>query len=712
MHGVDKSPRVLDALREGRPHLFEPGVEEGLGRSCSARASTSADELPAGGVDVAIICVSTPGRSRHARARSWRICARPPATWPSAARPTRSSSCAAPCRSARAAPIVLPELAARWARRRGWPSRRSGPSRGRRCASWRSCRRWSAGSTRRAATRRPSCSRALTRRVVPVVVARGGGAGQARQQLPHRPDLLLRQRGRAAGRAVAASIRSRSSARANVDYPRPGPRQARLRRAAAASRRIPYILLSAARARPATRRGWSAPARRLNEHLPVHVAERLVALIRAARGRAEGARLAGAGLGLQGLAAHRRHARRARARRCCRSSAPPGLELRGHDYLVAPGRHPRPGRHAGVGRGRLRRRRRGARHHRTIPSTPSSTSPALLADAAAARRCVFDSWRILDEEAVRQAGVGYAAHRVWLESSSSAARASSARHLAARLADEGHALTLVDDLSRGRPDATLAALCARPGVRFVAGRPHRARRAGRAAARVGSGLHAGGGGRRAQRRARSRARHPHEHAGADAPARLAARRRRDALLRLDQRGLRGLGRARAWCRCRRPRTCRWRSPTSAAPRFAYAISKLLGEAAVIHTARARGLRCGHRALPQRLRPAHGRRPRDPRDGAARASAARIRSACTGREQRRAFCHVADAVEAMLRLTTTERRVRPGREHRQRQRGDASSRTSPRWSCDARGFAPALERLPAPAGSPDAALSGHQRACAR
>ncbi len=42
-------------------------------------------------------------------------------------------------------------------------------------------------------------------------------------------------------------------------------------------------------------------------------------------------------------------------------------------------------------------------------------------------------------------------------------------HLAARLADEGHALTLVDDLSRGRSDAVLAELCARPGVRFVAG---------------------------------------------------------------------------------------------------------------------------------------------------------------------------------------------------------------------------------------------------
>src|SRR5262245_10558832 len=40
-------------------------------------------------------------------------------------------------------------------------------------------------------------------------------------------------------------------------------------------------------------------------------------------------------------------------------------------------------------------------------------------------------------------------------------------HLAVRLAHEGHALTLVDDLSRGQADEAFAALCARPDVRFV-----------------------------------------------------------------------------------------------------------------------------------------------------------------------------------------------------------------------------------------------------
>ena len=40
-------------------------------------------------------------------------------------------------------------------------------------------------------------------------------------------------------------------------------------------------------------------------------------------------------------------------------------------------------------------------------------------------------------------------------------------HLAARLAAAGHALTLVDDLSRGRRDAAIESLAARPNVRFV-----------------------------------------------------------------------------------------------------------------------------------------------------------------------------------------------------------------------------------------------------
>jgi UDP-glucose 4-epimerase/UDP-glucuronate decarboxylase len=85
-----------------------------------------------------------------------------------------------------------------------------------------------------------------------------------------------------------------------------------------------------------------------------------------------------------------------------------------------------------------------------------------------------------------------------------------------------------------------------------------------------------------------------------------------------------------------------------APRFAYAISKLLGEAAFTHGARARRFT----AVVGRFHNVYG-----PRMGAdhvipemsLRAMAGQDPFAVPGADQFRAFCHVDDAVEAMLRL---------------------------------------------------------------
>lgn len=90
----------------------------------------------------------------------------------------------------------------------------------------------------------------------------------------------------------------------------------------------------------------------------------------------------------------------------------------------------------------------------------------------------------------------------------------------------------------------------------------------------------------------------------------------------------------------------------AAPRFAYGISKLLGEAAVIHTARANGIpyvigrfhnvygaRMGaDHVIPELL--LRAMRLEDP-------------FRVYGMDQSRAFCHVDDATEAMSRLMTTD-----------------------------------------------------------
>ena len=91
-----------------------------------------------------------------------------------------------------------------------------------------------------------------------------------------------------------------------------------------------------------------------------------------------------------------------------------------------------------------------------------------------------------------------------------------------------------------------------------------------------------------------------------------------------------------------------------APRFAYAISKLLGEAAFAHGARARRFD----AVVGRFHNVYG-----PRMGAdhvipemsLRAVAGEDPFAVPGADQFRAFCHVGDAVEAMLRLMAGEGR---------------------------------------------------------
>ena len=133
------------------------------------------------------------------------------------------------------------------------------------------------------------------------------------------------------------------------------------------------------------------------------------------------------------------------------------------------------------------------------------------------------------------------------------------------------------------------------------------------------------------------------------------------------------------------------------PRFAYAASKILGEAAVIHGARARGVPY----IVGRFHNVYG-----PRMGfdhvvpelSLRALAREDPFKVYGLEQRRAFCYVTDAVEAMTRLMEAPKAagqiVNIG--------NDAEEVPVERLVgvvLRIAGFAPAIERRPAPAGSP-------------
>ncbi len=133
-----------------------------------------------------------------------------------------------------------------------------------------------------------------------------------------------------------------------------------------------------------------------------------------------------------------------------------------------------------------------------------------------------------------------------------------------------------------------------------------------------------------------------------------------------------------------------------APRFAYAASKLLGEAAFLHTARARGFD----TVVGRFHNVYG-----PRMGADHVipemSLRALRGAdpfpVPGADQYRAFCHVDDAVEAMLRLMATPAAagqiVHIGNDREETNIGDLA-----KLVLRVAGVSPAIEAEAAPPGS--------------
>ncbi len=133
-----------------------------------------------------------------------------------------------------------------------------------------------------------------------------------------------------------------------------------------------------------------------------------------------------------------------------------------------------------------------------------------------------------------------------------------------------------------------------------------------------------------------------------------------------------------------------------APRAAYGVSKVLGEAAVAHTGRAKGVA----AVIGRFHNVYG-----PRMGAdhvipelsLRAARREDPFRVYGTDQYRAFCHVDDAVEAVVRLMAADeavgRVVHIGDDTAETNIGDLA-----RLVLDVAGHDPVLEQVPAPRGS--------------
>ncbi|MGW1060594.1 NAD-dependent epimerase/dehydratase family protein [Micromonospora rubida] len=219
-------------------------------------------------------------------------------------------------------------------------------------------------------------------------------------------------------------------------------------------------------------------------------------------------------------------------------------------------------------------------------------------------------------------------------------------HLARRLVSDGHQVTIVDDFSRGRDDADLDRLRSDPAVRVVSGDLT----APDTWAALPTGwdqiylLAAVVGVRNVEQD----------------PARVVRVNTLSAMHLLDwvAPGERVFfastsevyagGVTAGVVPVPTPETVPTMISDISAPRFAYAASKLLGEAAFLHTARARGFE----TVVGRFHNVYG-----PRMGADHVipemSLRALRGAdpfpVPGADQYRAFCHVDDAVEAMLRL---------------------------------------------------------------
>ncbi|MFI6159390.1 nucleotide sugar dehydrogenase [Micromonospora haikouensis] len=291
VHGVDANPAVRAALRGGRPHIFEPGIAD-VFATHAGRSVFVDDELPTD-LDAVVLSVSTPvdERSRRPDLSNLAAAAEQVARWcgPQTLVVVRST---VPVGTSRR--VVLPALTAAWGR----------------ALLVMAPERTIQGQALRELVELPQVVGGVDDESLHAGLELFGGL--ARQTVPVssleaaelvklsnncHTDLIYSFGNEVALIAERHGLDPLEVIRAaNLDYPRPDLSRPGYVGGGCLSK-DPYLMVASAGDDGAFLVG---AARRLNEQLPVHVAETVVGLIRQRRGDTVGARLSVLGWAYKG----------------------------------------------------------------------------------------------------------------------------------------------------------------------------------------------------------------------------------------------------------------------------------------------------------------------------------------------------------------------------------------------------------------------------
>jgi UDP-N-acetyl-D-mannosaminuronic acid dehydrogenase len=393
VHGVDAKPSVRESLARGRPHIVEPGVDEVFADAVGSSIFIGT-ELPRD-LDAVMICVSTPvdDVSHRPDLSHLDAAARDIGRWcaPGTLVVLRST---VPIGTSRR--VVLPVLQQAW----GTVRLAMAPERtiqGQALRELVELPQVVGALDEESLAAAVDVFGALATRVVPV--SRLETAEMVKLSNNCHTDLIYSFGNELALIAESHGLDPLEVIRAaNLDYPRPDLAKPGYVGGGCLSK-DPYIMIDSAGRTPFL----VGQARKLNEYLPEHVGRTVVDLVREHRGVTEGARVSVLGWAYKGWPATD-DMRGTPVSTIVPILTEAGVTVLGHDPLVADevirqyGGEP-------VGMDKALSEPDAIVIINDHPDYRALGGDALTGSNA---KFVYDSWRILDEEAVRAAGLGYA----------------------------------------------------------------------------------------------------------------------------------------------------------------------------------------------------------------------------------------------------------------------------------------------------------------